>query len=1287
MIDYSLPIAKRTRQKQALIYKEYSEQKRKNEREENNGVTSYSSRRPSRGNRKKLLEDNTKGVCGSLRLGTNCRAETQTETVSVSDRSEEASVEEIHVNDSVERCRTESRDFVGRKSMGLKNEENSKTGFEGMNNVKEIMVDDSDEQMVVLREGVGLDWLNSNCSSLKLGVEGDEGVVCIEVDDGNGLRGKHVNECGSPHSSGKRDNDEMISSLKRKVESGCLIFSDRKSSGVTGRTQSRLGFLKRNEIEDGDDDRTWSRSGLLKRNEDGHGGVDAASDNSDGSKRNTDEDGDGNIVSDGLRRNVDEDGGDNVVSVDSDGFEISLKLESCDNFAALSSDSWAEEEEKEEDYEENENRGNHERVRPRGIDNGFKKRKYGLDMLLNSQNDKDSNINNDKGCCSVNPSKEFDCVAGRTRSHFTPKWGKKKMELGTLSRPFCLDEEEMESFSGHDDSDDSGDKREVGSDYENEDDLSDDESEDDLSDDETYLGVKKAVSTREKCKTNKGKLRMPTEGKCIRLVKSCDFMKILVDSMLEKGEFSLEELDCSRDVASRNESNPPVAETTLPLKFTFGIEESNPPEKSEDEKEMDELWAQLELALRASEIGSVDSAKVEDEDALPPEDDIDRATLCHLGNHRLILDEQVGLRCAFCSYVKMEIKYILPSFSTNSCGKLDRRDSGGAMNHSIFNEFGSQYSGCDSYSDCDTRAHAEGTVWDIVPGIKSSMYPHQRDGFEFIWKNIAGGIYVDKLENQTAFHGGNGCIISHAPGTGKTRLTIGFLQTYMEFYPSCRPIIVAPCSMLLTWEEEFHKWKFDIPFHNLNKSELSGKESRLTDYIVRQVGHLDQRDIRILKLYSWKMDRSILGISYKLFAQLTGEVERKGEVRLNTEHAQLRKVLLELPGLVVLDEGHIPRNSDSNILQALSNIKTEKRIILSGTPFQNNFDELYNTLCLARPQFANIRHKWGSLTSSIAKATDDRTRCEKLKKVRDMIEPFVHVHKGSILQEKLPGLRDSVVILQPAQLQKSLFDELCHHALTNHFKFEYYESLISVHPSLLLKCGEEKFPSDRVKLERLNPDAGVKTKFLMELIRLSEAMNEKVLVFSQYLDPLIFVMDQLKSHFNWTEGNEVLYMDGQLDVKQRQSSINVFNDPTSEVRVLLASIRACSEGINLVGASRVVLLDVVWNPSVERQAICRAHRLGQEKVVYVYHLIVFGTKEEEKYYRQVEKDWLSELVFSPSDRSGDQEKLPPTDLQDEILEEMVKHEKLEHIFEKIAYQQKESKLIETFTLLEKRPVI
>lgn len=155
-------------------------------------------------------------------------------------------------------------------------------------------------------------------------------------------------------------------------------------------------------------------------------------------------------------------------------------------------------------------------------------------------------------------------------------------------------------------------------------------------------------------------------------------------------------------------------------------------------------------------------------------------------------------------------------------------------------------------------------------------------------------------------------------------------------------------------------------------------------------------------------------------------------------------------------------------------------------------------------------------------------------------------------------------------------------------------------------------------------------------------------------------------------------MDGHIEEKQRQSSIDSLNDPGSNVRVLLASTKACSEGINLVGASRVVLLDVVWNPSVERQAISRAYRLGQKKIVYTYHLIA-GAEEVDRYERQIEKARLSELLFSSKDVDSCNGKMSSAVAEDTVLEAMVQHnEKLGNMFQNIIYQPKASDLVGTY---------
>ncbi|KAG2324119.1 hypothetical protein Bca52824_006847 [Brassica carinata] len=140
----------------------------------------------------------------------------------------------------------------------------------------------------------------------------------------------------------------------------------------------------------------------------------------------------------------------------------------------------------------------------------------------------------------------------------------------------------------------------------------------------------------------------------------------------------------------------------------------------------------------------------------------------------------------------------------------------------------------------------------------------------------------------------------------------------------------------------------------------------------------------------------------------------------------------------------------------------------------------------------------------------------------------------------------------------------------------------------------------------------------MEFIKLCVVIKEKVLVFSQYIDPLKLIMKHLVNWFKWTEGEEVLYMHGKLEQKQRQTLINEFNDPKSKAK---------------------------------RQAISRAYRIGQKRIVYTYHLVAKGTPEGPKYCKQAQKDRISELVFACSSRPDKgKEKIAEAVTEDKVLD-------------------------------------
>ncbi|KAI3917901.1 hypothetical protein MKW98_000135 [Papaver atlanticum] len=787
-------------------------------------------------------------------------------------------------------------------------------------------------------------------------------------------------------------------------------------------------------------------------------------------------------------------------------------------------------------------------------------------------------------------------------------------------------------------------------------------------------------------------------GKRVQSPKIDPLFKLFLNTIWEKGEG----IEKEREVVEVATSIP---EPVNIYKFNYGVEKRLPKEKSDYEIEMDQLWAEYEFALRSCELDAAAPSTVNEEQQIVT----DGFTSCGVGKHQLILDEEIGIRCMFCSLVKREIRHILPAFGTPCARERPSRIlSPDDPEFCMFDSFRLQATG----GDKDSNVHPSGTVWDKFPAIKENLYPHQIEGFEFLWRNLAGGINLDG-KNKKPPHGIGGCIISHAPGTGKTLLTIAFLRSYMEIFRDCRPVLIAPSSMLLTWEEEFKKWKVDIAFHNISSVDFSGREDVAARKLVKN--KRDAKFNRLVKILSWSRGNGVLGVSYQLFEKLTAD--RTGGNKEDKESEEIRRILLKKPNLIILDEGHTPRNTSSNIFKCLKNVKTDRRVILSGTPFQNNFDELFNTLWLVRPEFADkisskrnqtrkkkskalesgeqSREIWASFTSSIGKNSD-----VGVAEIRRIIEPFVNVHTGSILQKKLPGLRECVVVLHPTDLQRQLLDEIIKR-IRNSFEVERAVALTSVHPSLLIKCSLAKQSNHQkcvvntlikknqcIKEDafRLNYHEGVKTRFLMQLIKLSDAMNEKVLVFSQFRHPIALIEEYLHSAYGWRMGEEILQMDGSLDVNKRQALITRFNDPESQVKVMLASIKACGEGISLIGASRIVMLDVVWNPSVTKQAISRAYRLGQKKVVYTYHLITSETSEENKYCRQAHKDQLSQQIFfaeqgkteNPDNNSS------KVSSDDKILEAMLENNEQKDMFKKIIYQPKESILLETFGAVPSR---
>ncbi|KAL0344101.1 UNVERIFIED_CONTAM: SNF2 domain-containing protein CLASSY 3 [Sesamum angustifolium] len=254
-----------------------------------------------------------------------------------------------------------------------------------------------------------------------------------------------------------------------------------------------------------------------------------------------------------------------------------------------------------------------------------------------------------------------------------------------------------------------------------------------------------------------------------------DLINKLVDSIWKENDLVK---DKPASVKRNDQSN-----TTLLLKFRLmDDQESCLAEKTDWEMEIDALFSDLEIGLWESEIGCANSSMKDDESTVSTDNDENPVARCGRGEHDLVLDEQIGIICKRCYAVLQEIKYVLPPFYVESPEKRERKYVE-ESHSSIMNQIPFQGSPCGNLES--SSVHSESTVLDLIPDAGKELYPHQLDGFEFLWRNIAGDILIKKLEKLPA-NGGRGCIISHAPGTGKTRLTIVFLQTFMKLYPACR---------------------------------------------------------------------------------------------------------------------------------------------------------------------------------------------------------------------------------------------------------------------------------------------------------------------------------------------------------------------------------------------------------------------------------------------------------------------------------------------------------------------
>ncbi|KAL2182022.1 SNF2 family N-terminal domain-containing protein [Thermothelomyces heterothallicus CBS 202.75] len=495
-----------------------------------------------------------------------------------------------------------------------------------------------------------------------------------------------------------------------------------------------------------------------------------------------------------------------------------------------------------------------------------------------------------------------------------------------------------------------------------------------------------------------------------------------------------------------------------------------------------------------------------------------------------------------------------------------------------------------------------------LPGdIYPSLFDYQKTGVKWLAELYAqqvGGIVGDEM------------------GLGKTVQVISFIAALHYSRMLHKPVIVvAPATVLRQWVNEFHRW-----WPPLRVSILHSSGSGM--FNVRDEGEIEDH------VDDWEEKKPRK--SSAAASRIVDRVVKQGHV-LVTTYAGLQTygdVLIPVDwGYAVLDEGHKIRNPNTAITIYCKELRTHNRIILSGTPMQNNLTELWSlfdfvypmrlgTLVAFRNQF-EIPIRLGGYANATNLQIMTAQKCAET--LKDAISPYLLQRLKVDVAADLPRKSEQVLFCKLSQSQREAYELFLKSEEMAAILNRTRQSLYGI--DILRKiCNHPDLLDPRLKGKpgyKWGDDSkSGKMAVVKSLLPMWKRLGHKTLLFCQGVQ----MLDIIEAFVQRLDNIKYLRMDGKTPVKQRQLLVDQFNnDPGLDVFLLTTKVGGL--GVNLTGANRVIIFDPDWNPSTDVQARERAWRLGQKREVTIYRLMTAGTIEEKIYHRQIFKQFLSNKVL------------------------------------------------------------
>ncbi|XP_062301415.1 chromodomain-helicase-DNA-binding protein 3 isoform X4 [Scomber scombrus] len=510
--------------------------------------------------------------------------------------------------------------------------------------------------------------------------------------------------------------------------------------------------------------------------------------------------------------------------------------------------------------------------------------------------------------------------------------------------------------------------------------------------------------------------------------------------------------------------------------------------------------------------------------------------------------------------------------------------------------------------------------------------------------STGGTLHLYQLEGlnwlRFSWAQGTDTILADEMGLGKTIQTIVFLYSLFKEGHTKGPFLVsAPLSTIINWEREFEMWAPDF-------------------YVLTYTGDKDSRAIIRENEFSFD-DTAVKG------GKKTFKLRREAPIKFHVLLTSYELVTIDQTALksidwacLVVDEAHRLKNNQSKFFRRLNDYKIDHKLLLTGTPLQNNLEELFHLLNFLTPnRFNNLE--------GFLEEFADISKEDQIKKLHDLLGPHMLRRLKADVFKNMPAKTELIVRVELSPMQKKYYKLI----LTKNFEALNSKgggnqvSLLNImmdlkkccnHPYLFPVASMEaqKTPSGAYEGSALTKSSG-KLTLLQKMLRKLKEQGHRVLVFSQ----MTKMLDLLEDFLDY-EGYKYERIDGGITGALRQEAIDRFNAPGACQFCFLLSTRAGGLGINLATADTVVIFDSDWNPHNDIQAFSRAHRIGQANKVMIYRFVTRASVEERITQVAKRKMMLTHLVVRPGlgSKAGSMSKQELDDILKFGTEELFKDE-------------------------------